>query len=72
MVRFYCDRCNAEVENPDDLIEVVAEGRERPNLSAWSRRAEVCRSCYGSLKDSFETLFGAVEDSRRRSGRRGS
>lgn len=72
MVRFYCDRCSAEVEGVDDLTEVVAEGRERPNLAAWSRRAEVCRGCYESLKESFATLFGPVEDNRRRPARRGA
>ena len=72
MVRFYCDRCNTELEGPDDLVEIVAEGRERPNLAAWSRKAEVCRGCYEALKESFAALFAPVEDNRRRASRRGA
>ncbi|MGH7819900.1 MAG: hypothetical protein ACREQ9_09015 [Candidatus Binatia bacterium] len=70
MVRFYCDRCNAEVDGPDDLIEVVFEGRERPNLAAWSWRSEMCRSCYEALKESVGTLVGSSEEGKRKPVRR--
>jgi hypothetical protein len=70
MVRFYCDRCGMEVEGPDDLIEVVAEGRERPNLAAWSCRSEVCRGCYDALKEAVGALFGTAEEGKRKALRR--
>ena len=37
MVRFYCDRCNTEVEGPDDLVEV---SRREPR-AAEPRRLEL-------------------------------
>jgi hypothetical protein len=56
MVRFYCDRCNTEVEEPDDLIEVSVESRERPTLAAWSARSEMCRGCYDSVREAMTSL----------------
>ena len=72
MVRFYCDRCNAEVEGPDDLIEVTVESRERPSLAAWSARSEMCRTCYESVKDSMVNLFGSNDEAKRKPVRRAS
>ena len=70
MVRFYCDRCNNEVEGPDDLIEVTIEGRERPSLAAWNARLEACRSCYDALREAITALLGSTEDSKRKPVRR--
>jgi hypothetical protein len=70
MVRFYCDRCNAEVEGPDELVEVTVESRERPTLAAWNWRSEMCRSCYDSLKDAMTNLFGSNDDTKRKPVRR--
>ena len=73
MVRFYCDRCNAEVETPDDLFEVALEGRERPSLlTGWSWRSEMCRSCYDTLKEGFQNLIGGDEGKRKAVRRAGS
>ena len=72
MVRFYCDRCNAEVEGPDDLVEVIVEGRERPSLSGWSSRAEVCRNCYEGLREAVTNLLGPTDDAKRKPVRRAS
>jgi hypothetical protein len=70
MVRFYCDRCNAEVEGPDDLVEVTVESRERPSLTGWNSRAEVCRSCYDGLRDAMSNLLGPSDESKRKPVRR--
>ncbi len=70
MVRFYCDRCNGEVEGVDDLIEVMVESHERPSSSAWSLRSEMCRPCFDGLKEGITNLFGSAEDSKRKSVRR--
>ena len=72
MVRFYCDRCNSEVEGPDDLIEVAVEGRERPTLAAWNWRAEMCRSCYDTLREAMSNLLGTGDDAKRKPVRRAS
>ena len=72
MVRFYCDRCSAEVEGPDDLVEVSVEGRERPSLSGWSFRAEVCRGCYEGLREAMTNLLGPNDETKRKPVRRAS
>jgi hypothetical protein len=72
MTRFYCDRCNAEVEGPDDLVEVVVEGRERPNLAAWSWRSEMCRPCYDGFKEALAGLVNLSDESKRKPVRRAS
>ena len=70
MVRFYCDRCATEVEGPDDLIDVVVEGRERPNIATWTCKSEVCRTCFEALRESIGAIFGAAEEARRKPVRR--
>lgn len=72
MVRFYCDRCNTEVEGPDELVEVTVESRERPSLAAWSARSEMCRTCYESVKESMISLFGSNDEAKRKPVRRAS
>lgn len=72
MVRFYCDRCNAEVEGPDDLVEISIEGRERPSVSSWSWRSEVCRTCYEGLREAMTNLLGSNDETKRRPIRRAS
>lgn len=70
MTRFYCDRCTNEVEGPDELVEIMIEGRERPSLTGWTWRSEVCRACYESLRDAIANLVGSTEDPKRKSVRR--
>lgn len=70
MVRYYCDRCNAEVEGPDDMIEIAIEGRERPNLALWSSRAEMCRACFDQVKDQIAAALGAADEAKRKPVRR--
>jgi len=72
MVRFYCDRCSAEVEGPDDLVEVSVESRERPTLAAWSARAEMCRGCYDSVREAMTNLLGSKDEAKQKPVRRAS
>jgi hypothetical protein len=72
MVRFYCDRCNTEVDGPDDLVEVCVESRERPTLAAWGARAEMCRSCYDSVREGMTNLLGSKDEAKQKPVRRAS
>jgi hypothetical protein len=72
MVRFYCDRCNAEVDGPDDLVEISVESRERPTLAAWSARSEMCRSCYDSIREAMTSLLGSKDEAKQKPVRRAS
>ena len=70
MMRFYCDRCGTEVEGPDDLLEVVIEGRERPNLANWIVRSETCRTCFEAVREAITSLMGSGDDTKKKPGRR--
>jgi hypothetical protein len=70
MVRFYCDRCNAQVDEPDDLVELRAESGERPTLAAWSVRSEMCRSCYDSVREAMTSLLGSKDEAKQKPIRR--
>lgn len=73
MVKFFCDRCGAEVENLDGLLEFSIEVNERPNRSVWSWRSEVCQECYESLKEEIHARIVApplVEANRKKPARR--
>jgi hypothetical protein len=70
MVRFYCDRCNAQVDEPDDLVELSAESRERPMLAAWSARSEMCRSCYDSVREAITSLLASKDEAKQKPVRR--
>jgi len=73
MVKFFCDRCNAEVENLDALFEFSIGVTERPNRSIWNWRSEVCHDCYEALKEEILNRVVAppvVEESRKKPARR--
>ena len=55
MVKVFCDRCNAEVENLDGLLNFSIEVTEQPNRSAWSWRAEVCQECFETMKEEISS-----------------
>lgn len=73
MVKFFCDRCGAEVEQLDELLDFSIEVNERPNHSIWNWRAEVCRSCYELLREELHQRLSApatVEESRKKAVRK--
>jgi hypothetical protein len=73
MVKFFCDRCGAEVENLDALLELSIDVTERPNHSVWSWHTEVCRECYELLKEEINTRIMSppvAEENRRRGARK--
>lgn len=73
MVKFFCDRCGAEVENLDLLLEFSIDVTERPNRSVWSWRTEVCQECYDLMKEEINSRIiapPAVEENKKRSARK--
>jgi DNA-directed RNA polymerase subunit RPC12/RpoP len=73
MVKFFCDRCGAEVENLDALLELSIDVTERPNRSVWNWRAEVCRECHDTFKEEIQTRIIAppvVEENKRKGARK--
>ena len=73
MIKFFCDRCQAEVEGMDALVEFSVEVTERPNLSVWGWRAEVCRNCYEAMREEVTSRlasFSFEKDTKRSSLRK--
>ncbi len=73
MVKFFCDRCGAEVENLDALLELSIDVTERPNRSLWTWRSEVCRECYDLLKEEINSRIiapPAAEENKRKGARK--
>jgi len=55
MVKVFCDRCNAEVDSLDALLNFSIEVTEQPNRSTWSWRAEVCQECFETMKEEISS-----------------
>lgn len=68
MVKFFCDRCLAEVENMDSLVVFTIDVTERPNRPVWNWQSEVCRDCYEAMREEIgsRVLSFASEEGRRR------
>jgi len=68
MVKFFCDRCLAEVEGIDSLVEFAVDVSERPNRPLWGWRAEVCRNCYEAMREEIISRIASFssEEGRRR------
>jgi hypothetical protein len=72
MIKFFCDRCLAEVESMDSLVVFTIEVTERPNRSVWDWQGEVCQDCYEAMREeiSAHVLSFSSEEGRRRSSLR--
>ncbi len=65
MVRFYCDRCEAEVETQQDLTSFTAEVGDGV-LSSWRHRRDLCPKCLDEAKEMFTKFFAKAAVTRRR------
>jgi hypothetical protein len=66
MVRFYCDRCDAEVESQTDLTAFTCEVGDGV-LSSWRTRRELCQKCLEEAKELVTKFFAKPAANRRRS-----
>lgn len=58
MTKFYCDRCNAEVNHDNDLI-IVAIPEEMKRYDYTVRRLAVCKKCSNEY-DNITTFLTEV------------
>lgn len=56
MVRFFCDRCESELEGQQDLIPFSAEVGD-VTVSAWRLRRDLCVKCLEETKDMIAKFF---------------
>ncbi len=65
MVRFYCDRCEVELESQSDLTAFTAEVGDI-TLSSWRTKRELCPKCIDDAKELFSKFFAKPVANRRR------
>ncbi len=65
MVRFFCDRCDSEVESQQDLITFTAEVGDGA-MSAWRNKRELCLKCVEEVKDLMGKFFAKAPPNRGR------
>jgi hypothetical protein len=65
MVRFFCDRCDAEVEGQGDLASFTAEVGDGA-VSSWRARRDLCVKCLEEAKELFTKFFAKPASQRRR------
>ena len=65
MVRFFCDRCDTEVEAQGDLSSFSAEVGDSA-VSSWRTRRDLCSKCLEEAKEMFTKFFAKQAPQRRR------
>ena len=65
MVRFFCDRCEVEVESQQDLTAFTSEVGDGI-MSSWRNRRELCPKCLDEAKELFTKFFAKPAVPRRR------
>ncbi len=57
MIRYFCDRCEVEVEHHADLTVFSVEIGESGSASNWRLRRELCAKCLEETKDFLNKFF---------------
>lgn len=65
MVRFFCDRCDIEVETQQDLTAFTSEVGDGV-MSSWRNRRELCQKCLEEAKELITKFFAKSAANRRR------
>jgi hypothetical protein len=65
MVRFFCDRCDIEVESQQDLTAFTSEVGDGV-MSSWRNRRELCQRCLEEAKELITKFFAKSAARRRR------
>lgn len=65
MVRFFCDRCDVEVETQQDLIAFTSEVGDAV-MSSWRTRRELCQKCLEEAKEMVGKFFAKPASANRR------
>jgi len=67
MIRYYCDRCEAEVENQNDLNPFTTEAGDVATSAGWRLRRDLCQKCLEEGKQMIHKFFARNVTARRRS-----
>ena len=65
MVRFYCDRCEIELETQGDMTAFTSEVGDGV-MSSWRTRRDLCAKCLEDAKELVSKFFAKPQVTRRR------
>ncbi|HEX7409035.1 MAG TPA: hypothetical protein VF515_15500 [Candidatus Binatia bacterium] len=65
MLRYFCDRCETEVETQQELTTFTSEVEDGA-LSSWRGRRDLCQKCLEEAKELFTKFFTKPGVTRRR------
>ena len=65
MVRFFCDRCDGEVETHQELNAFTCEVGDSV-VSSWRQRRELCQKCLEEAKELVAKFLAKPAANRRR------
>lgn len=66
MIRFFCDRCEVEVESQADLSPFSTEAGDLATSAGWRLRRDVCQKCLEEAKEMVGKFFAKNAPPRRR------
>ena len=66
MVRYFCDRCDTEVEGQQDLTIFTSEVGDGATSSSWRMRRELCQKCMEESKELIVKFFAKTAPKPRR------
>jgi hypothetical protein len=64
MVRYFCDRCDAEVETHQDLTPFSSEVGDGV-MSSWRTKRDLCAKCVEEAKELVSRFFAKPQGTRR-------
>jgi hypothetical protein len=66
MIRYYCDRCEIEVEGQAELSTFSTDVGDIATSAGWRLRRELCNKCLEEAKDLLNKFFAKPAAARRR------
>jgi hypothetical protein len=66
MIRYFCDRCDAEVEHHTELVVFNAEVGEASASGSWRIRRELCPKCLEETKELLNKFFSKSAATKKR------
>ena len=64
MLRYFCDRCDAEVETQQDLTAFTSEVGDGV-MSSWRTKRDLCAKCLEEAKELVGKFFAKAQPNRR-------
>lgn len=66
MIRYYCDRCEAEVEGQNEMNPFTTEIGDIATSAGWRLKRELCLKCLEEGKELVTKFFAKSASPRRR------